>query len=113
MPTDTSERGLETLIVEALTGLPVATAPERMVGDDTRPYGGVGYVEGDPADYDRDHAVGLLKLFDFLNATQPRTVSLLGIGADGPPRQQFLHRLQGEIARRGVVDVLRNGVKHG
>ena len=30
-----------------------------------------------------------------------------------PKRQQFLHRLQGEIAKRGVVDVLRHGIKHG
>ena len=28
-------------------------------------------------------------------------------------RQKFLARLQGEIGKRGVIDVLRNGVKHG
>jgi len=27
--------------------------------------------------------------------------------------QQFLSRLQGEIAKRGVVDVLRKGINHG
>ena len=37
----------------------------------------------------------------------------LGIGDDGPNRWKFLHRLQGEIAKRGVIDVLRNGVQHG
>jgi type I restriction enzyme R subunit len=36
----------------------------------------------------------------------------LGLGEDGPRQQQFLHRLQGEIAKRGVIDVLRHGVKH-
>ncbi len=40
-------------------------------------------------------------------------VEALGIGEDGPKRLQFLHRLQGEIAKRGVIDVLRNGAKHG
>jgi len=32
---------------------------------------------------------------------------------DGLRCQQFLARLQGEIAKRGVVDVLRTGIKHG
>ncbi len=30
-----------------------------------------------------------------------------------PARQKFLARLQGEITKRGVIDVLRNGIKHG
>jgi len=92
--TDTSEKGLEALIVRALI-------------DEA------GYVAGESKDFDADHAVDLVKLFDFVNATQPETVEALGIGQDGPKRLQFLHRLQGEIAKRGVIDVLRNGVKHG
>jgi len=32
---------------------------------------------------------------------------------DSPSRTQFLARLQGEIAKRGVIDVLRKGIKHG
>src|SRR5205814_10018754 len=32
---------------------------------------------------------------------------------DGPTRRKFLARLQGEISKRGVIDVLRHGVKHG
>ena len=95
MPTtDTSEKGLEALIVRSLI-------------DEA------GYVAGDSTDFDRDHALDVAKLFDFLNATQPEAVEALGIGVDGPKRLQFLHRLQGEIAKRGVIDVLRNGVKHG
>ncbi|MBL1639436.1 type I restriction endonuclease subunit R, partial [Klebsiella pneumoniae] len=31
----------------------------------------------------------------------------------GIKRTQFLHRLQGEITKRGVVDVLRKGISHG
>ena len=37
----------------------------------------------------------------------------LELTADGIKRTQFLHRLQGEITKRGVVDVLRKGVSHG
>ncbi len=94
MTTDTSEKGLESLIVRSLI-------------DEA------GYAAGDPRDYDRDHAVDLAKLLVFLIATQPETVETLGIGTDGPQRVKFLHRLQGDIAKRGVIDVLRNGVKHG
>jgi type I restriction enzyme R subunit len=93
-PTDTSEKGLESIIVASL------------VED-------AGYVQGDPQDYDREHAVDLAKLLQFLAATQPDTYEALGIEAEGPKRTQFLHRLQGEIAKRGVVDVLRGGIKHG
>jgi type I restriction enzyme R subunit len=93
-PTDTSEKGLESIIVASL----VEEA---------------GYVHGDPQDYDREHAVDLAKLLQFLAATQPDTYEALGIDEEGPKRTQFLHRLQGEIAKRGVVDVLRGGIKHG
>lgn len=93
MPTDTSEKGLETLIVESL------------VND-------AGYERGDPKDYDRGHAVDLAKLLVFLQTTQPETFDALHLAQEGPSRTQFLHRVQGEIAKRGVIDVLRTGVKH-
>ena len=72
-----------------------------------------GYQPGRSEDYDRDHAVDLAKLTAFLEATQPKAAAALDLAQDGPRRTQFLHRLQGEIAKRGVIDVLRNGVKHG
>jgi type I restriction enzyme R subunit len=93
-PTDTSEEGLESIIVASLVE-------------------NAGYVQGDPQDYDREHAVDRAKLLQFLSATQTDTYEALGIDEEGPKRTQFLHRLQGEIAKRGVVDVLRGGIKHG
>jgi len=45
--------------------------------------------------------------------TQPKQVEALALGQEGIKRTQFLHRLQGEVAKRGVVDVLRKGVSHG
>lgn len=93
-PTDTSEKGLESLIVTCLVE-------------------NAGYVHGDPQDYDWEHAVDLAKLLQFLAVTQPDTYEALGLDEEGPKRTQFLHRLQGEIAKRGVVDVLRGGIKHG
>jgi len=92
--TDTSEKGLETLIVESLVNEG-------------------GYEPGLNEDYDREHAVDLAKLRTFVEATQPEAAEALALAEDCPKRTQFLHRLQGEIARRGVIDVLRRGVQHG
>lgn len=91
---DTSEKGLESLICESL----ICDA---------------GYVPGRPEDYDRDHAVDLPKLVEFLKATQPGELAALELETDGPKRAQFLSRLQGEVAKRGIIDVLRKGVRHG
>ncbi len=94
MKTDATEKGLESLIVQSLINE-------------------AGYVLGDPRDFDREHAVDPAKLLQFLAATQPDSFENLGMDEEGPKRTQFLHRLQGEIAKRGVVDVLRGGIKHG
>jgi len=92
--TDTTEKGLEALIVRDLCA-------------------GGGYVQGNPADYNRDVALDVPKLLAFLQTTQPTVVSALELASEGIKRTQFLHRIQGEIAKRGVVDVLRKGVSHG
>jgi type I restriction enzyme R subunit len=114
MTTDTSERGLERLICTALTGAPCDPKPAGgLVAEPAAPYGGVGYFCGDPADYDREYAVDLVQLAAFLRATQPEAVDALDLENASPTRQKFLARLQGEITRRGVIDVLRHGVKHG
>ena len=76
-------------------------------------YGGGGWILGDWRDYDREYAVDLVKLAAFLRATQPESVDALDIENASPIRQKFLARLQGEITRRGVIDVLRHGIKHG
>lgn len=94
MVTDTSEKGLEALIVESL----VAEAQ---------------YIQGDPKDYDREHALDWLRLLAFLKTTQPKVVAALDLESDSPKRTKFLARLTGEISRRGVVDVLRKGVGDG
>ena len=46
-------------------------------------------------------------------ATQPDAAEPLALDEDGPTRRTFLARLQGEIAKRGTIDVLRHGVRHG
>jgi type I restriction enzyme, R subunit len=91
--TDVSEKGLETLIFTSMTGF--------------------GWLAGDPKDFDREYAVDFAHLTEFLKATQEETAAALQFGGDTPERRKFLARLQAEITSRGVIDVLRHGVRHG
>ncbi|WP_367027168.1 type I restriction endonuclease [Methylococcus sp. ANG] len=113
-PTDTSEQGLEQLIVRHLAGIGEHPASSgQAAGEETAVYAPGGYVLGRASDYNRDVALDVAQLLAFLQATQPKAVEALELALDGIQRTQFLHRLQGEITKRGVVDVLRKGVSHG
>ena len=110
--TDTSERWFEARVVRGLTGVPQPEYSHALAPTDFAATHN-GYVQGKPADYNRDVALDVAQLLAFLQATQPKAVEALELAADGIKRTQFLHRLQGEITKRGVVDVLRKGVSHG
>ena len=112
MTTDTSEKGLERLICEALTGGACDPPQVGMVRERPSSYG-AGWICGDPQDYDREYCVDLAQLSAFLKETQPSSADSLGLDEDSPTRRRFLARLQGEITRRGTIDVLRKGIKHG
>ncbi|GHU55798.1 hypothetical protein AGMMS49975_18100 [Clostridia bacterium] len=92
MPTNTRESGLESLIVNYLT--------EQN-----------GYEQGENADYNKEYALDETRLFRFLWDTQPKAMESLGVRDSDIKRTQFLSRLAGEIAKRGIIDVLRRGVK--
>jgi type I restriction enzyme, R subunit len=113
MTTDTSERGLERLICTALTGSPCdpAASPAGAVRERPAAYA-AGWICGHPGNYDREHCVDLAQLSTFLRATQPDTAESLALDEDGPTRRKFLARLQGEVTKRGTIDVLRHGIKH-
>ena len=112
MTTDTLERGLERLICTALAGHPCEPPVAGTVAKPPVGYGGVGWSAGNFHDYDREHCVDLIQLTAFLQATQPKAAESLELSDDGPTRREFLARLQGEIAKRGTIDVLRHGIKH-
>jgi len=57
--------------------------------------------------------VDLQQLSGFLSDTQPGVAEALTLGDDGPVRRKFMQRLSKEVSKRGVVDVLRNGLGHG
>ncbi len=116
--TDTTEKGLETLIMRHMTGTDgLSTGAAGVVAETAPAKGGSGWFAGNDSAFDREFAVDTGQLFAFLMATQPEEWAKLGItdpkDAHGMPRQRFLARLQGEITRRGTIDVLRKGVKHG
>ena len=111
MVTDTTERGLESLICTALTGSPCEPSQPGAVRERPAAYG-VGWMCGNSQDYDREHCVDLAQLSAFLHATQPETAAALNLGSDSPTRRSFLARLEGEFAKRGTIDVLRNGIRH-
>ena len=110
--TDTSEKGLERVICTALTGA-ACDPPRRGIVRERPSSYGAGWICGDTQDYDREYCVDLSQLSTFLHATQPNAAESLDLGQDSPTRRKFLARLQGEITRRGTIDVLRKGVKHG
>src|SRR5580700_6864232 len=114
MTTDTSEKGLETLIMRYMTGTEgLAVAPNR-VAERPPPYGGTGYTAGSAQDYDRAHFLDVPQLFAFLRATQPEAFKKLAMAdAKDINRLKFLARLSADIGKRGVIDVLRKGVEHG
>jgi type I restriction enzyme R subunit len=123
MPTDTSEKGLETLIMHHMTGVdglafagdgafsetPDAIAAQKVAGS--------GWLAGNPKDFDRAYALDVPQLFQFLQATQPEAFKKIGMvdykDAKVITRLKFLSRLSNEIGKRGVIDVLRKGIEDG
>src|SRR6185295_18775103 len=117
MTTDTSEKGLETLIMRHMTGTDGLAVVPNSIAEPPPPYGGTGYTAGSPFDYDRAHALDVPQLFAFLRATQPEAFKKLAMADASDARDinrlKFLARLSSELGKRGVIDVLRKGVDHG
>ncbi len=93
MPTNTKEAGLETLIVNYLVNKN-------------------GYELGSSADFNKDYAVDETRLLKFLQDTQPEAIEQINILNNAHSKARFLDRLRGEIAKRGIIDVLRKGISH-
>jgi type I restriction enzyme, R subunit len=70
-----------------------------------------GYQEGGNIDYSRNYAVDETQLFTFLKETQENELTRLRDIYKGQYKQKILLRLDKELKRRGMVDVLRKGIK--
>lgn len=90
--TNTSESGLESLIVKWL------------VEHNS-------YEQGHSHDFNVEYAVDTVRLFRFLKDTQPDAVKKLQLETSPQKTAQFLARVRDEITKRGIVDVLRKGIK--
>lgn len=89
---NTKEEGLETLIVNWLVQHN-------------------GYEQGVNKDYNKEYALDESRLFRFLNDTQPVEMEKLGVNKSSHEKRKFLCRLSNEITNRGIIDVLRNGIR--
>ena len=70
MLTDTTERGLETLIMRHMTGADgLASAASGTAAETAPAKGGSGWLAGSDAAYDREYAVDVEQLFAFLHET--------------------------------------------
>lgn len=93
-PSSLDEQSLESLIVHQMTS-------QNDSGS---------WIHGFPEDYDRGYSIDLAQLTTFLETTQADTAEDLRLHETSASRHKFLSRLQGEISKRGVVDVLRRGI---
>ncbi len=87
MTTDTSEAGLETIITQYLIHHNQ-------------------YIPGSPQDYDKTLCLDRAQLLAFLQATQPDTLAAI------PQPEKLLQRLSDQIRDKGIVEVLRKGIKY-
>lgn len=73
-----------------------------------------GYEYAPPAEmklvYNPKYAFDEERILRFIRTTQPETYEKIGLGNDSS-KEQFFYRLSNQIAQRGIVDVLKNGIK--
>ncbi len=93
MTADTTEKGLETLLVEGFVA--------------------GGWAEGTSSDYRPSVGLNLEQLERFLAECQPELAQQLDLDPTTSAGRKLLARIQSEITKRGVVDVLRRGIQHG
>lgn len=116
MSPDISERAFEDAIECALLryGPDACVEAEMAVREVSPPYGDSppgGYHKRRADEYDPALCLIPRDVIDFVLATQPKEWQKLARHHGASLKDQFLRRLAMEIARRGVLDVLPNGLK--
>jgi type I restriction enzyme R subunit len=116
MSPEISERSFEEAIECGLLqhGPDACAGGVNALRETTPPYGDTppgGYRKRKPEDYDRALCLLPRDVVDFVLATQPTEWKKLEQHHGAAVRGQFLKRLAAEIERRGVLDVLRLGIR--
>ena len=92
MPTDVSEKQLETILVEYLRDVHK-------------------YEQGASDDYSKDYVLDTARVKRFLLSTQKQKVENTGCFASEISERKFFMELAKQLANRGVTDVLRKGFR--
>jgi type I restriction enzyme R subunit len=116
MSPEISERSFEEVIECGLlqNGPDACADGTRALRETSPPYGDTppgGYRKRKPEEYDLALCLLPRDVVDFVLATQPREWKKLEQHHGAAVKDQFLKRLAAAIERRGVLDVLRNGIK--
>lgn len=69
-----------------------------------------GYIKGDPKNYNKELAMDTGEVLEFIKSTQAHEWDLLSKRHGPLYEQNFLRRLDNELKRRGMLDVLRHGI---
>lgn len=93
MPTDISEKELETTLVSYLRDHQ-------------------GYEEGTSSDYDKEFGLDTERVKRFIISTQKGKVENTACFASPTEEHKFFSRLSAALSKRGVTDVLRKGFKY-
>lgn len=110
-PTSLNENSLELTIMSAMTGVSMDDLRGANVQEFPAQYDAE-WLVGNAHDYDRSYGIDVPQLMAFLTATQPKVVEGLGIGQEGSARNAFLQRLSNQIARDGIITILRKGFSY-
>lgn len=115
MSMDISERNFEQSVeASLLRGGPDAAPEKGVVAEPEAPYGlytAGGYRKRSYNDYDRALCLDRDMLTDFIKASQPKRWERLKAQYGDETRERFVKRVSSEIDKRGLIDVLRKGVK--
>ena len=93
MATDISERGFENIIANWLV--------EKN-----------GYELGTNTDFNKEYSLDEVRLFRYLQATQPKLVKEFRLLESPLEKKKFLYKLDSQLSEKGVVEILRNGLSH-
>lgn len=69
-----------------------------------------GYIKGNPKEYNRELAMDTAEVLKFIQETQPHEWELLSKRHGSMVEDNFFRRLDNELKRRGMLDVLRHGI---
>jgi len=70
-----------------------------------------GYIKGNPDDYNKEFAIDTKLLFEFFEDTQPKKMERLKEIYKDQYEFKVLSRLNRELNNRGMIDVLRHGIR--